>query len=144
MCTIAVKELFPILLTAAMYGKHWKGCSILCRCDNQAVVAVVRSRYAANDRLMHLLRVLFFLEAQYNFHLMPKHIAGNHNTLADHISCNRHSAFLPLSQDTLCNFAAFLARQNIKQTTLKVYLSALRYYQVGQGFAEPNHAAMGN
>ena len=48
----------------------------------------------------------------------------------------------PLSQDTLCNFVAFLARQNIKQTTLKVYLSALRYYQVGQGFTEPNHAAM--
>ena len=63
-------------------------------CDNQAVGAVVRSRYAANDRLMHLLQVLFFLEAQYNFHLMAEHIAGNHNTLADHISRNRHSAFL--------------------------------------------------
>ena len=98
MCTIndsiAVKELFPILLATALYGKHWKGYSILCRCDNQAVVAVVRSRYAANDRLMHLLRVLFFLEAHYNFHLVAEHIAGNHNTLADHISRNRHSSFL--------------------------------------------------
>ena len=29
--SIPVKELFPILLAAALYGKHWKGCSILCR-----------------------------------------------------------------------------------------------------------------
>ena len=92
--SIAVKGLFPILLATALYGKHWKGCSIVCRCDNQAVVAVVRSRYAANDRLMHLLQVLFFLEAHHNFHLVAEHIAGNHNTLADHISRNRHSSFL--------------------------------------------------
>ena len=48
----------------------------------------------------------------------------------------------PLSQDTLCNFAAFLNRQNIKQSTLKVYLAALRYQQVGMGLPAPNHAAM--
>ena len=41
--SIAVKDLFPILLATALYGKHWKDCNILCRCDNQAVVTVVRS-----------------------------------------------------------------------------------------------------
>ena len=49
---------------------------------------------------------------------------------------------LPLSQDTLCNFAAFLNRQNIKQTTLKVYLAALRYHQAGMRLLELNHASM--
>ena len=58
--------------------------------------------------------------------------------------CNQYNILspFPLSQDTLCSFAADLNRQNISQASLKVYLSALRFYQVGLGLPEPHHTAM--
>ena len=43
---------------------------------------------------MHLLRCLFFMEAQLQFELIAMHIAGVHNSLADDLSRNRHSSFL--------------------------------------------------
>lgn len=97
--SIAVKELFPILMAAAMYGRHWSGSNILCRCDNQAVVTVLQSRYAKDHRMMHLLRLLFFFEARYHFHTTAQHIPGMHNTLADSISRNKHALFLSQCPD---------------------------------------------
>ena len=97
--SIAVKEMFPILLGAALYGKNWTGCTVLCRCDNQAVVAVLKTRYARDQRLMHLLRLLFFFEAQFRFYMVAQHVPGVHNIHADNISRNRHQAFLAASPD---------------------------------------------
>ena len=92
--SIAIKELFPIVVAAAIYGKIWAGKGILRRCDNQAVVATLNSRYAKDNRLMHLLRTLFFFEAQYNFRMSAQHIPGIHITWADDISRNKHTKFL--------------------------------------------------
>ena len=36
---IAAKELFPIVLASLVWGHAWQGQSVLCRCDNNAVVA---------------------------------------------------------------------------------------------------------
>ena len=38
--SIAIQELIPIIVAAAIWGKHWKGYSVQCQSDNQAVVAV--------------------------------------------------------------------------------------------------------
>ena len=35
---IATLELVPIVISAAVWGRHWQGQSILCKCDNLAVV----------------------------------------------------------------------------------------------------------
>ena len=56
--SIAAKELLPILLAAGTWGKNWKGALVLFQRDNQAVVAVLRSRYSHDSTLMHLLRCL--------------------------------------------------------------------------------------
>ena len=40
---------------------------------------------------MHLLRCLFFVEARHNFTLMPEHIPGKHNLIADKLSRDRAS-----------------------------------------------------
>jgi hypothetical protein len=37
---IAVKELVP-LVAVAVWGRKWAGSTVTCRCDNQAVVAVI-------------------------------------------------------------------------------------------------------
>ena len=57
--TIAPKELLPIVCSLAIWGKHWSGSRVECRCDNAAVVAVVNSGKAKDSTLLHLLRCLF-------------------------------------------------------------------------------------
>ena len=59
---ITVKELLPIVLVA-IWGSRWKGLTVLCRCDNAAVVSIVNSGRSRMDQVMHLMRCLsFFLE----------------------------------------------------------------------------------
>ena len=41
---IAVKELIPIIVAGVLWGHEWTGHRVLCHCDNQAVVACLRSR----------------------------------------------------------------------------------------------------
>ena len=43
----------------------------------------------------------------------------------------------PVSESLLCYFAAFLAREGLAPTSIKVYLAAVRYMQVVMGFPEP-------
>ena len=40
---IIVKELLPVVVGVALWGKQWQGKTILARSDNAAVVAIVKS-----------------------------------------------------------------------------------------------------
>uniref|UniRef100_A0A1X7SMU1 Core-binding (CB) domain-containing protein n=1 Tax=Amphimedon queenslandica TaxID=400682 RepID=A0A1X7SMU1_AMPQE len=44
---------------------------------------------------------------------------------------------LPLSEHTLCLFAAFLANQGLQARTIQAYLSALRHFQISAGLPAP-------
>ena len=90
---IAFKELLPIVLSVMTWGHKWRGFSLHCSCDNEAVVHVVASRYSGNSSIMHLLRCLFFFEAHYDMHISASHISGHTNTLADNLSRNRLRSF---------------------------------------------------
>ena len=81
-------------LTIAMWGRDWQGRSIRCRCDNAAVVAVLRSGWCKNKYAMYLLRSLYFFLAAYQIRLNSEHIKGSRNRLADALSCNNHHMFL--------------------------------------------------
>ena len=56
---IAAKELFPLVMAAAVWGKSWRRTLVQFWSDNQAVVAVLSTRSAHHPQLMHLLRCLF-------------------------------------------------------------------------------------
>ena len=90
---ISVKELIPIVMAAAIWGRGWKDSVITCFCDNQAVVAVLSSRTCRDRHLMHLLRCLFFFEAYGQFRIQCRHISGACNGKADDLSRNNLSAF---------------------------------------------------
>ena len=92
--SIAVKEFIPIILACLLWGNQWKGSYVQCQCDNEAVVAIIQSRYSRDDDLMHLLRCLFFIEASSGFNLIAQHIPGSNNTLADNLSRNLLPSFL--------------------------------------------------
>lgn len=91
---IATLELVPIVAAAAVWGKYWQGQTVLCRCDNQAVVFALLSRSCRDPNLMHLLRTLFFFEAHFQFSLHAEHIAGKDNPLADDLSRNNLPSFM--------------------------------------------------
>lgn len=67
---IAVKELIPIVVAAATWGKQWYRMRVICHCDNQAVKACLRSRTSKQDYIMHLLRCLVFFEACYQLPIL--------------------------------------------------------------------------
>ena len=56
---IAVKELIPVVVAAALWGHQWRNGVVRCHCDNEAVVAVMATRSSKHPHLMHLLRCLF-------------------------------------------------------------------------------------
>lgn len=91
---IAVKELLPIVLACAIWGRGWQGHQVLCHCDNQAVVATLRSRSSKHKGLMHLLRCLTFLEAGFGCSLRATYINTKANHLADDLSRNELPSFL--------------------------------------------------
>ena len=80
--SIACKELIPILLACEAWGPRWRGCEVICHCDNQVVVAGLRKRSSRDEAVMHLLRCLVFVEAQLGCSLRPEYIGTRDNHLA--------------------------------------------------------------
>lgn len=55
----AWKELAPVVIAVAIWGVSWKQQTILCLCDNRAVVGILRTRTSKTK--VHLVRCLHFL-----------------------------------------------------------------------------------
>ena len=87
--SIALKELFPIVMATAMWGHLWAGSLVLCHCDNAAVVSQVNKLQARDPKANHMLRCLAFLQAIYDCRVRAVHVAGVNNPDADALSRNR-------------------------------------------------------
>lgn len=48
----------------------------------------------------------------------------------------------PLSEPTLCRFVAFLFNEHLSVGSVRLYLSALRFYQISQGGTNPSLSSM--
>ena len=94
--SIAAKELLPVIVAVAVWGPQWVGSSVLCHCDNEGVVAVVKGGYCKDPTLAHMLRCLFFLEAKFDVLLTASHVPGVENGAADSISRNNLHLFFNL------------------------------------------------
>ena len=108
---IMVKELLPIVLACMVWGQEWAHSCIRCLCDNQAVVACLRSRTSRDGHCMHMLRTLAFVEARHAFALRPQYISTTDNHLAD-----------DLSRDKLVSFLAKVPYADIRATPLPAIL----------------------
>ena len=91
---ISVKELIPIILGCAAWGHLWQARKVICNCDNQVVVAALRSRSSRDSSLMHLIRSLVFVEAHFRCHLCPVYVNTHDNYLADDLSRDNLASFL--------------------------------------------------
>ncbi len=88
---ITQKEVLPIVLSCAQWGRQWRRCQVVVHCDNTAAVSVVNSGYSRDPQIMHLLRSLFFIKAHLEIELWAVHIPGVENTIADAISRDNRS-----------------------------------------------------
>ena len=91
---ITVKELLPIVLSVAIWGWQWAGELVKVRCDNAAVVHILRRGWCKNELAMHLLRSLFFWLARTQVTLEAIHIPGRDNGPVDSLSRNDPLSFL--------------------------------------------------
>ena len=90
---IAIKELVPIVVAAALWGPSWEGHHIRFHSDNIAVVAILTKHTTRDPLLNHFLRCLFLYSAFYKFNYSAIHIPGALNTAADALSRNNFHTF---------------------------------------------------
>ena len=122
--SIAAKELVPIVLACAVWGKQWQGKRVLVWCDNLAVVQIIRGLGSRDPLLMHLLRLLYFFMAAHSIQLTANHIPGVHNTIADSLSRNFMQVFrqlLPAAHPTATEVPDEL--QHLLVTDHEIWLS---------------------
>jgi len=57
--SIVGKEMLPIAVAAAIWGKEWRGCTVEFNCDNEAVVHSLTAGSCKEKNMAHMLRCLF-------------------------------------------------------------------------------------
>ena len=90
---IAIKEMVPVVISVAIWGRKWTESTLRIRSDNMAVVHALTSGAAKDPRLMHLLRCLHFFTARHQISICARHVPGVLNTAADALSRNKMSVF---------------------------------------------------
>lgn len=118
--SMAAKKLLPIVVAVVIWGSQWRGATVLCHCDNEAVVASLKASYCKEPMLAHMLRCLFFVEAKYDMSLSALHIPGVKNKVADSISRYNLSIFftlLPQADPEPCAVPNKVVKQIIRERT---------------------------
>ena len=76
---IATKELFLVVIAAALFGKLWSGHLVEFKVDNLAIVQVIQATYCKDPHLMHLIRLLVFFAAMPRLRQVLKGIQIEHS-----------------------------------------------------------------
>ena len=81
--SITYKKLFPIVVAAALWGSQWVSRRVEFLCDNESVVAVLKSGTSRDHHLMGLLHHLSLLAICHSFMFTASSVRGLANPLAD-------------------------------------------------------------
>ena len=90
---IAMKELLPIVMAVALWGRQWSESHVLVMCDNMSVVCILRCKTSKDPSIMHLVRALHFFLAHWDIRLWADHVPGKVNTATDALSRNMMQVF---------------------------------------------------
>ena len=90
---IPIKELVPIVVSAALWGRVWSGSRVCFHTDNMSVVAILQSQSARNPLAHHLVRCLYFYAVLFDFKYEVEHVPGESNSAADALSRNNLTLF---------------------------------------------------
>ena len=90
---ITIKELVPVVIGCAVWGRAMSGRTVKCRTDNAAVVSIVNTGKSKDELAMHLVHCLCFFTAHFQLVVVAEHIPGVENGAADSLSRDRLSHF---------------------------------------------------
>ena len=79
-------EILNLVVALKLWGPHWKDKTVEIKCDNMAVVEVLKSGRARDSILAMCARNIWLLSAMFNVELVVNHIPGCHNVVADLLS----------------------------------------------------------
>uniref|UniRef100_A0A1X7TWS8 Reverse transcriptase RNase H-like domain-containing protein n=1 Tax=Amphimedon queenslandica TaxID=400682 RepID=A0A1X7TWS8_AMPQE len=65
--SILVKELISVVMAAALFRRSWKGKLVVFSVDNEAVVYILSKTHSRESHLIHLIRLLVFYTAHFDF-----------------------------------------------------------------------------
>ena len=95
--SMALCELFPIVMACVLWGSQWSQKRILFHCDNLATVQIITKGRSKVPSIMKLMRRLTFHCAIHNFVILAKHIPGKDNVIADALSRFQMATFRKLA-----------------------------------------------
>lgn len=84
--SMALLELYPIVVAVVLWGHEWSGKRIKFLCDNLATVQIIRKRRSKSAIIMKLMRKLTWKSACENFLILCDHVPGKENVIADSLS----------------------------------------------------------
>lgn len=106
--SMALFELYPIVMSCVLWGHQWAKKRILFHCDNMATVDIISKGRSKIKSIMRLMRTLTYHSAMNNFVVHAIHIPGSDNNLADALSVHRCIVFDGwLRKQTDCLFRVF-------------------------------------
>ena len=83
---ITFLEIYPIYVVFATFAHKLRNSKITFYCDNEAVVTILNKQTSKNKQVMHIVRLIVYLQLKFNFGIIGKHIPGHSNVLADQLS----------------------------------------------------------
>ena len=79
-------EMVNIVMALRVFARFWSGTRILVKCDNEAVVKVLKAGKARDPFLATCARNVWYISALADIDLQYEHILGRNNTVADLLS----------------------------------------------------------
>ena len=83
---MALLELYPIVVSALVWGHLWHKKRIMVNCDNQATVAVIQKGRSRCPRINALMRKLTLAAARGCFILLSQYLPSESNGISDSLS----------------------------------------------------------
>lgn len=84
--SMALFELYPIVMATVLWGNQWSRKRILVNCDNAATVEIINKGRSKVPFIMKFVRKLVWYQAKYNFIIRGRFIIGSTNIIADALS----------------------------------------------------------
>ena len=84
--SMALFELYPIVMAAVLWGQEWCKKRIVVKCDNESACEIINKGRSRIPFIMKFIRKLVWCEAKYNFTIHASFSPGCTNLIADSIS----------------------------------------------------------
>jgi hypothetical protein len=87
--SITFKELYALIILAAIAAPTATGHTLTILCDNTGAVSRAHNRFSRVPEILELVRLLIDIELRHDLAISAQHIPGINNTVADDISRGR-------------------------------------------------------